>query len=115
MLYERIFAIDPNLRRLFPDDRKAQGRKVIAALAVAVANLDRLEEIAPTVRDLGCRHVRYGGSECDYDMVGLALIEMLEAALGQGFTAETRDAWTPCYRTIVGEMKAGAATVSQDA
>jgi hemoglobin-like flavoprotein len=115
MLYERIFAIDPDLRRPFPDDLKTQGRKVISVLAVAVANLDRLEDIAPTVCELGRRHVRYGVSERDYDTIGLALIETLEAALDDGFTTQIRDVWTACYRTIAAEMKAAAATVTQDA
>jgi hemoglobin-like flavoprotein len=109
LLYEKMFALDPDLRPLFKIDIATQGAKLMAVIATAVANLHRLGEILPTVRELGRRHVGYGVKDRDLDTGGVALLQTLEAALGNDFTPAVRDAWTACYQAITGEMKAAAA------
>jgi hemoglobin-like flavoprotein len=109
MLYEKMFALDPDLRRLFAIDIETQGAKLMAMLATAIANVHRLDEILPKVRELGRRHVGYGVKDGDYDTGGVALAQTLEAAFGDDFTPVIRDAWSACYEAIAGEMKAGAA------
>jgi len=113
MLYEKMFALDPDLRRLFKIDIETQAAKLMAVFATAIANLDRLDEIMPTVRELGRRHVGYGVKDRDYDTGGVALVQTLEAGLGDAFTPAVRDAWTACYQAIVGEMKAAAAELRE--
>jgi hemoglobin-like flavoprotein len=113
MLYQNIFAMDPSLRRLFKTDIQSQARKVIGVLATAIAHLDRLDEVMPTVRELGRKHVAYGVSEKDYDTVGAALLKTLEAALGEAFTPAVRGAWAACYAAITNEMKAAAASACE--
>ena len=109
MLYERMFAIDQGLRRLFAIDIETQGAKLMAVLKIAIANLHRLDEIMPTVRELGRRHAQYGVKDRDYDTGGIALLATLEAALGDEFTPAVRTAWRACYEALVGEMKAAVA------
>ena len=109
MLYERMFAINPGLRRLFAIDIETQGAKLMAVLKIAIANLHRLDEIMPTVRELGRRHAQYGVKDRDYDTGGIALLATLEAALGDEFTPAVRTAWRACYEALVGEMKAAVA------
>ena len=113
MLYQKMFALDPDLRRLFKIDIPTQGAKLMAVFATAIANLDRLDEIMPTVRELGRRHVAFGVKDADYDTGGVALVQTLEAGLGDAFTPAVRDAWTACYQAIVGEMKAAAADLRE--
>jgi len=60
LLYARLFEVAPKLRPLFHADVRAQGDKLIQALALAVSHLDDLESIAPGVRALGKRHQQYG-------------------------------------------------------
>jgi hemoglobin-like flavoprotein len=108
-LYENIFAIDPDLRRLFKVDIETQGKKIMAMIKTAIDSLDRLDEILPRVRELGRRHVGYGVEDRDYDTVGVALMKTLASALGDEFTPAARDAWAVCYQELTGEMKAGAA------
>jgi hemoglobin-like flavoprotein len=115
MLYENMFAIEPDLRRLFKIDIATQGVKIMAVLKIAIANLDRLDAVLPTVRELGRKHVGYGVTEKDYDTGGIALLKTLEAALGDDFTPAVRGAWAACYEAIVGEMKAAAAEVGDRA
>jgi len=112
MFYDRLFAIDPDLRPMFKNDMKKQGTVLMAVLATAVGNLHRLGEILPTVRELGRRHAGYGVRDSHYDTVAAALLSTLEAALGDEFTEAVRSAWTACYQLLAGEMKAAAAAVS---
>lgn len=108
MFYERLFALDPSLRPLFKGDMREQGRKLMAMIGTAVAHLDRLDSIIPAVQDLGRRHVGYGVPPASYDTVAAALLWTLEQGLGADFTPATRAAWTECYTTLAGVMKAAA-------
>jgi hemoglobin-like flavoprotein len=109
MFYDRLFAIDPDLRPMFRNDMKKQGAMLMAVLATAVGNLHQLDQILPTVRDLGRRHAGYGVQDRDYDTVAEALLGTLETALGDEFNAAVRSAWAACYLFLAGEMKAAAA------
>lgn len=102
--YGRLFTLDPALRPLFRDDLRAQGRKLVAALAHVVHGLDRLDTIIEDVRDLARRHTGYGVVPAHYATVGLALIGTLEARLGSDFTPEVRSAWTEAYGLLAGAM-----------
>jgi hemoglobin-like flavoprotein len=105
MLYMRMFELDPSLRRLFHIDIKDQGRKLMTVVRVAVANLDRLDNIVPALEELGERHARYGVKDEDYDTGGEALVWTLEKGLGDDFTPETRQAWIEVYDLLTSVMK----------
>ena len=109
LFYEELFTLDPSLRALFKSDMKAQGRKLTSMLNTAVVNLARLEEILPAVQDLGRRHVGYGVRDEHYDTVGAALLWTLQQGLGEGFTADVKEAWTSVYGVLAGTMKSAAA------
>ena len=109
MFYDRLFLLNPALRPLFKGDMAEQGRKLMAMIGTAVANLDRLGDIMPAVQALGRRHAAYGVSPGDYDTVANSLLWTLEQGLGADFTPAARDAWTSCYVVLAGEMQAAAA------
>jgi hemoglobin-like flavoprotein len=108
MFYRELFALDPGLRELFKSDIAQQGRNLMRMLSTAIANLDRLESIAPAVRDLGRRHAGYGVEPADYQTGAHALIATLERGLGSDFTPALREAWASCYQALAGQMMAGA-------
>jgi hemoglobin-like flavoprotein len=56
LFYERLFVLDPTLRSLFHGDMREQGRKLMAMLHMVVTGLRRLEELVPSVQQLGVRH-----------------------------------------------------------
>ena len=95
--YERLFAIAPDLRKLFPDDLSAQLRKLMDMLAALVSQLDQPRELALTLEALGVRHHAYGVSGAHFAPVGRALLETLESELGPGFDEPTRRAWIALY------------------
>ena len=108
LFYDRLFAIAPEVRPLFPEDIKPQKTKLMQMLATAVNNLHQVERIVPAVQDLGRRHVGYGVTDAHYEPVGAALLWTLEQGLGPAFTPATREAWTAAYVTLASVMKAAA-------
>jgi hemoglobin-like flavoprotein len=108
MFYDRLFTLDPSLRPLFRGDMTEQGRKLMAMIGTAVANLHRLDDIIPAVSDLGRRHAGYGVRVSHYATVAEALLWTLEQGLGADFTPATAKAWTACYLLLAEAMQAGA-------
>ena len=109
LFYERLFVLDPRLKKLFHGGADAQGRKLVAMIDAAVASLDKLEALVPVVRELGERHATYGVKPCDYETVGAALLWALEKGLEEHFTLTVREAWSATYATLAGAMKEAAA------
>ena len=109
LFYGRLFEVAPQLRALFRGDLTAQGGKLMQALAATVGGLERIDELAPALRELGRRHRGYGVADSHYEIVGGALLWTLGQGLGGKFTDEVRDAWATAYGLVADTMKAGAA------
>lgn len=107
--YDRLFAIAPAARPLFPDDMAEQKSKLMLTLGTLVDGLGNSELIAPVIRELGRRHADYGALPAHYAPVGQALIAMLRARLGAAFDSESEAAWTEAYGLITRLMLEGAA------
>ena len=109
LFYERLFAIDPTLRRLFLSaDMKEQQRKLMAALGLVVASLPELGKIVPVLETLAVKHVGYGVEEQHYEAVGSALIQTLALSFGERFSPDVRAAWVNAYGVISSVMIAAA-------
>lgn len=65
LFYERLFELDPVIKRLFArTDMAAQRRILMQTFAVIVASLDEFHTLVPVIRALGgpCRVRRSGGA-----------------------------------------------------
>ncbi len=109
LFYDRLFTLDPSLKPLFKGDMTEQGRKLMAMIGTAVANLDKLDTILPAVQALGRRHAGYGVPASSYDTVAAALLWTLSQGLGDAFTPEIEAAWTETYTILATVMKQAAA------
>ena len=109
LFYDRLFALDPDLRSMFKGDMAEQGRKLMTVLATAVGNLDKLDEILPTVQALGEQHAEFGVKPEHYNTVGEALIWTLEQGLTDTFTTEVKEAWVAVYSALSTVMQDAAA------
>jgi hemoglobin-like flavoprotein len=109
LFYDRLFAIAPEVRPLFPENLTEQKKKLVAMLATAVSNLHQVETVAPAVADLGKRHASYGVKAEHYQPVGAALLWTLEQGLGGDFTPPVKEAWTSAYLLLAGVMQDAAA------
>jgi hemoglobin-like flavoprotein len=81
-----------------------QKKKLMAMLSTVVNNLHQVDKIAPSVGDLGKRHVGYGVSAKHFAPVGAALLWTLEETLGADFAPSVKTAWTEAYVTLAGIM-----------
>ena len=105
LFYDRLFELDPALRRLFSRTDMAQQKKIlIQTLTVVVKSLDRLDQLVPAIEALGRRHAGYGVRAEHYDTVGAALLWTLGQGLGDGFTPDLEVAWTEAYTTLASVM-----------
>ena len=111
LFYDRLFTLDPSLRRLFQNaDMKEQRRKLVQALAAVINGVDNLPSLVPTLEALGRNHVRYGVRDQHYDIVGAALLWTLEQGLEEAWTPAAKSAWTAAYGTVAGVMRNAAAS-----
>ena len=106
--YDRLFAIDPALRPLFPADLGGQRAKLMQMLAAAVQGLGDVPALLPVVAALGRRHAGYGVRPAHYATVGQALMDTLRNGLGTDFTPPLALAWSAVYTALAGAMQAGA-------
>ena len=107
LFYERLFELDPALRRLFSrTDMEAQRKNLMQTLTVVVKSIDNLAPLIPAVEALGRRHAGYGVQAKHYATVGQALLDTLQAGLGDAFTPDARDAWGDAYELLAGVMLA---------
>lgn len=107
--YDRLFAIAPELRRLFPADMAVQGAKLMSMLGIVVAQLPDHAALRPLLGDLARRHVGYGARPGHYRAIGEALLWTLERRLGPAFTPAHRAAWLGAYAALAGTMLEEAA------
>ena len=108
LFYENLFRRDPALRSLFRSDLGTQGTRLMQMIAFAVNRLGNPDALVPALQKLGRDHVRYGVQESHYTTVGAALIDTLDAGLGDAFTTEVRDAWIEVYGLISQTMQRAA-------
>ena len=116
LFYDRLFELDPALRRLFArTDMAAQRKNLMQTLTVVVKGIDRLDDLVPAVQALGRRHAGYGVRPEHYDEVGAALLWTLEQGLGDAFTPEVHNAWASAYGTLAAVMIAAAEELTEAA
>ena len=108
MFYERLFQLDPSLRRMFHGPQAEQARKLAHVLTVVVKGLSRPQQILGAVEELGRRHATYGVEPRHYATVGSALLWTLQTGLGDAFTHEVREAWSGAYLFLASAMQHAA-------
>ena len=104
LFYTNLFEADPALKQLFKGNIEEQSAKLTTMITAAVSRLDNLDVLIPILESLGKRHVGYGVKPEHYQTVGAALLKTLEQGLGEGFTEETKHAWTVVYGVMADVM-----------
>jgi len=112
LFYDRLFELDPAVKRLFAKtDMAAQRAILMQTLALLVSSLDDLERVVPVLEALGRVHAGYGVRQRHYDTVEAALLWTLDRGLGDAFDDETADAWATAYSIVASVMIEAAADV----
>lgn len=112
LFYDNLCKRDPGLRALFRSDLGTQGARLMQMIAFAVNRRGNPDALLPELAKLGRDHVRYGVRDSHCATVGAALIDTLEAGLGDAFTPQVRDAWLEVYGLISTTMRCAANEVA---
>lgn len=107
--YARLFLLDPDLRKLFPVQMRGQGDRILDAIVIATQAVDDPESFDEYLRGLGRDHRKYHVTADNYATMGVALLDALRTAGGDGWNLEYDQAWRDAYAAITEKMQAGAA------
>ena len=108
LFYGHLFELEPSLRPMFQADMRGQGRKFMTMLHLIVSGLHDLDQLLPSLQELGRRHRDYGVREVHYETVRAALRWALRQGLGERFTPDVEQAWNALYLLVADRMKAAA-------
>ncbi|WP_152392375.1 NO-inducible flavohemoprotein [Paenibacillus guangzhouensis] len=101
--YELLFTNHPELLNIFNHANQRQGKQSGAlanAVYAAAANIDRLEQIIPVVKQIGHKHRALGIKPEHYPIVGEHLLIAIKDVLGDAATDEIIGAWAEAYGVI---------------
>ena len=107
LFFRRLDEIAPEVRPFLGEDIVEQRKQLLISLGLAVASLDRFDDIIPALNLLGAKSRAMGVTELHYGAVGEALIWTLKQSLGSKWSPEAEDAWTAMC-TLVAEVMTGS-------
>ncbi|WP_410595686.1 globin domain-containing protein [Amycolatopsis sp. lyj-23] len=106
--YGALFVVAPDCRELFPVTMTTQRSRLLRALVYVVQMVDRPDELATFLGQLGRDHRKFAVLPRHYDAVGVALIAALKRFLKENWTAEVEAAWTSAFGLIAKTMREAA-------
>ncbi|MFF5985671.1 globin domain-containing protein [Prauserella flavalba] len=107
--YGMLFTLAPATRDFFPINMEAQRGRLVRALVHIVQMVDRPDDLAPFLRQLGRDHRKFGVIPTHYEAVGTALLAALKRHLGEAWTPQVERAWAEAYTIIARSMQDAAA------
>lgn len=110
LFYDRLFELDPLLEEQFPEDLSAQRPRFMNAVGAAVAALDDIDAMRPTLLDVGRRYLSQGIGPGHYVTLGKALLWTFEQSLAEDFTPPVKEAWAALYADMSGTMSQAVST-----
>jgi len=75
--YDLLFAKNPALRVMFPEDMTSQRGKLTETLITVIENLRQSEAMKQRLRTLGAKHIGYGARHEHYPVVCECLLEAM--------------------------------------
>ena len=97
---------------MFGDDIKDQAKKLSATLSLAFKNLEKIETLVPTLKEMGAKHATYGVKPEHYGIVASTLIATVETTLGPKFGNDAKDSFEAILTLVAQVMLEGAADAS---
>jgi len=106
--YGALFGAAPGLRRLFPEDLTSLQGHFEGALALVVRNLDEVDALRESLRELGASHIHWGARPEDYEVARESLVIAIRS-LSPDWSAELDSDWRAAITAIIVPMLEGAA------
>jgi nitric oxide dioxygenase len=104
VFYDNLFAIAPELRRLFRGDMDTQGMRFMSTLATIADIVGDPAALGTELDELATAHASVGVRPEHFAPMGEALMVTLRDTLGQDFTPEVQAAWRAAYDHFAAEM-----------
>jgi NAD(P)H-flavin reductase len=95
--YGQLFAMDAEIRAMFPPAMDPQRMRFFRALTRIVAGRDDLARLVPFLEQLGRTHRKYGVRDRHYDAFRQALLATLHRYAAPVWDARTQDAWEDAF------------------
>jgi len=108
--YQKLFEDFPSARPMFKNtDINKQSQKLLSALKLVIANLEKPRVLTNTLRELGRKHQEYGAQPTHYQAVAETLLSVMEEFAGSLWTQKVYRAWKKAL-TVIAEIMLGAYT-----
>ncbi len=107
--YGMLFTLAPSTRDFFPINMEIQRGRLVRALVHIVQMVDRPDDLAPFLQQLGRDHRKFGVVPRHYEAVGTALLAALKNHLGPDWTPEVERAWAEAFTIAARAMQEAAA------
>jgi len=95
--YAQLFAMDTEIRAMFPAAMDLQRRRFFSALTRIVAGQDDRERLIPYLQELGRAHRKFGVCERHYEIFRRALLATLHRFAAARWDEDTQLAWETAY------------------
>lgn len=115
LFFEKLFDLDPTLRRYFQGDLDRFGRRMMTALDVMIARVHDPRALGPLLGLLAARYAATGIGREHCETVSRAFIWTLRVGLGRQLDHEARAAWRALLAMIGDSMQAEIDRAAQQA
>lgn len=105
--YTKLFAENPSVRSMFPDDLAEQKKKLLASLVLVVENLRSTEKLADPLKKLGGRHVKYNTQPEHYPIVRDTLVAVMAEMAGEHWNDQFNSDWLGALDFVASVMLEG--------
>jgi hemoglobin-like flavoprotein len=108
--YERLFELEPGLRRLFPHDLATQQQKFSAQLRVVMQAIRHYDEFTAHAAALAAVHRDHHVNADGFRVAGVALRAALCEVVGDSWNDDLAQAWQRAYELTAEAVLAAMAT-----
>jgi len=109
LFYQNLFLDYPQIKNLFANvEIEQQEKKLMTVFIVTIGNLHNRTYLNKLLKSLGKRHLKYGVSVEEYQLLGNTLIKTLRSFLGSKWSQKLENTWRQAYQLIVQIMLEGS-------
>src|SRR5699024_4009704 len=98
--YGMLFSLAPETRDLFAVNMDVQRSRLLLALVHVIKMMDRPEEVAPFLHQLGRDHRKFGVVTNHYEAVKTTLLASVKKHIGEAWTQPVERAWAEMYTAM---------------
>ncbi len=106
--YNLLFTLAPTTRDFFPASLQAEQGRTFRALVHVLHIVDRPDDLAPFLHELGRDYRKFDARPDHYEAVGTALLAALKRWLDDAWTPEVERAWAEAYTLVARSMQDAA-------